>query len=949
MSLGDISTRAFIFPNRRSQVFFKKYLGDAVAASGRPIQAPEMLTINDFFYKVSGTRASDRVTLLLELYDCYKTLNKSPEPLDEFIFWGDVILGDFDDVDKYLVSPDRLFTNVKEFKEIQDSFSYLTDNQRKALESFARHFKEPDKRDSAPVKERFLEIWNLLLPLYKSFRKRLSSNGMAYEGMAYRNLAERLGNESVADVLASVEGEGREYVFVGLNALSECERTVMRKMRSAGLAAFCWDFSSDMLKDPRNNASLFMARNLEEFGQAFTFDDGPLPVPEIEVVSVPSAVGQAKLLTSLLKDEDRAVILPDENLLLPVLNSIPPHIKDVNVTMGYPMKGSSLYDFLDLIASMQIHLRQKDGEWYFYHNQVWSVFASGLFKEITRGEKETLQKAAEVKKQAKYYIPAAELRGTPLLDLIFSPVARNTSVTDKEQIRAIAEYQKALIRGLASAMAKTPDMAIELEFSKKAYSAINQLEEHDLEVLPATYFRLLDQLLGPMSVPFNGEPLKGLQVMGPLETRALDFKHLVILSCNEGVFPRRSVSSSFIPPELRRGFGLPTYEYQDAIWAYYFYRMIQRAETVTLVYDSRTEGLKSGEESRFIKQLEYHYNLPLKRSFVKAEAKVESFAEEIPKTEEHIEKLKSASLSASSLKNYLDCPAMFYFSKVERLKEENEVAEDLDAGTIGEVYHATMQAIYTGEGAMDPSYDIDDKRLNTCFPDAMKEVTKEYVTSWAGRKADIKRRVRSLIMAKLHTLEVTGRNLVYENVIVQYVIKTLRRDKELMEKLGVGSFKVLGLEKKVTTTIDGFKFEGFIDRMDSFLPGEVRVIDYKTGKVEDKDVDINPSTAPGVAAAIFGEDNKGRPKIALQMFIYDIMVLEDPELKDKMIINSVYQPAKLFKEGIKNVPMCVEFKDDMMDRLHNLLAEIKDVSLPWNRTSNQETCKYCDFKMICGR
>ena len=949
MSLGDISTRAFIFPNRRSQVFFKKYLGEAVAASGKPIQAPEMLTINDFFYKVSGTRASDRVTLLLELYDCYKALNKSPEPLDEFIFWGDVILGDFDDVDKYLVSPDRLFTNVKEFKEIQDSFSYLTDNQRKALESFTRHFKEPDKRDSAPVKERFLEIWNLLLPLYKSFRKRLSSNGMAYEGMAYRNLAERLGNESVADVLASVEGEGREYVFVGLNALSECERTVMRKMRSAGLAAFCWDFSSDMLKDPRNNASLFMARNLEEFGQAFPFDDGPLPVPEIEVVSVPSAVGQAKLLASLLKDEDRAVILPDENLLLPVLNSIPPHIKDVNVTMGYPMKGSSLYDFLDLIAAMQIHLRQKDGEWYFYHNQVWSVFASGLFKEITRGDNETLQKAAEVKKQAKYYIPAAELRGTPLLDLIFSPVARNTSVTDKEQIRAIAEYQKALIRGLASAMAKTPDMAIELEFSKKAYSAINQLEEHDLEVLPATYFRLLDQLLGPMSVPFNGEPLKGLQVMGPLETRALDFKHLVILSCNEGVFPRRSVSSSFIPPELRRGFGLPTYEYQDAIWAYYFYRMIQRAETVTLVYDSRTEGLKSGEESRFIKQLEYHYNLPLKRSFVKAEAKVESFAEEIPKTEEHIEKLKSASLSASSLKNYLDCPAMFYFSKVERLKEENEVAEDLDAGTIGEVYHATMQAIYTGEGAMDPSYDIDDKRLNTCFPDAMKEVTKEYVTSWAGRKADIKRRVRSLIMAKLHTLEVTGRNLVYENVIVQYVIKTLRRDKELMEKLGVGSFKVLGLEKKVTTTIDGFKFEGFIDRMDSFLPGEVRVIDYKTGKVEDKDVDINPSTAPGVAAAIFGEDNKGRPKIALQMFIYDIMVLEDPELKDKMIINSVYQPAKLFKEGIKNVPMCVEFKDDMMDRLHNLLAEIKDVSLPWNRTSNQETCKYCDFKMICGR
>ncbi len=945
----DISSKVFVFPNRRSQVFFKKYLSEAVASTGRPIVAPEMLTINDFFYKVSGTLASDRVTLLLELYECYKEVYNAAEPLDEFIFWGDVILGDFDDVDKYLVSPDRLFTNVKEFKEIQDTFSYLTENQRKALESFTRHFKEPGRKDSGSVKDRFLQIWNILLPLYKSFRERLSSKGMAYEGMAYRNLAEKLGTESVADVLAAVEGEVREYVFVGLNALNECERTVMRKMRSAGLASFCWDFSSDMLRDPRNNASLFMSRNLEEFGQAFPLDDDDLQVPDIEVISVPSAVGQAKLLTSLLKDEDHAVILPDESLLLPVLNSIPPHIKDINVTMGYPMKGSSLYDFLGLIAAMQTHLRMKDGQWYFYHNQVWSVFASGLFKEITRGDDETLKKVAEVKKQAKYYIPESELRGTPLLDLVFRPVVKNLISPDKDQIKAIAEYQKSLILGLAAAMAKAPDMAIELEFSKRAYSAINQLEENDLEVLPSTYFRLLDQLVGPMAVPFNGEPLKGLQIMGPLETRALDFKHLVILSCNEGVFPRRSVSSSFIPPELRKGFGLPTYEYQDAIWAYYFYRMIQRAETVTLVYDSRTEGLKSGEESRFIKQLEYHYNLPLKRSFVKAEAKIETFAEEIPKTEEHIQKLQDVSLSASSLKSYLDCPAKFYFSKVERLKEESEVAEDLDAGTIGEVYHATMQALYMGEGAMDPTYDISDKRMNATFPGALKEVSKEYISSWLSRKADIKRRVRSLIMSQLHTLEVSGRNLVFESVIVQYVMKTLRRDKELMEKLGVGSFQVLGLEKKVSTKIDGFKFEGYIDRLDSFLPGEVRIVDYKTGKVSDNDVDINPSTAPGVAAAIFGEENKGRPKIALQMFIYDIMVLEDPELKDKVIINSVYQPALLFREDVKNVPMCVEFKDDMMDRLHGLLAEMKDISLPWSRTSDETTCSYCDFKMICGR
>ena len=949
MAAGDISSRCFIFPNRRAQVFFKKYLGDAVAASGRPIQAPGMLTINDFFYQVSGTRASDRVTLLLELHECYKALNKSPEPLDEFIFWGDVILGDFDDVDKYLVSPERLFTNVKELKEIQDSFSYLTENQRLALESFARHFRHPSKEGKEPVKERFLQIWNILLPLYKSFRERLSAKGLAYEGMAYRSLAQRLSDEPVADVLKAADGKPVEYVFVGLNALNGCERTVMRKMRNADLAEFCWDFSSPMLKDSRNNASLFMNRNLEEFGQAFPLDQDGLTVPDIEVITVPSSIGQAKLLPSLLKDEDHAVILPDESLLIPVLNSIPPHIKDINVTMGYPMKGSSLNDFLGLVAAMQMHLRQKDGQWFFYHSQVWSIFASGLFKELARDDDKTLKIVAAVKKQAKYYIPKSELGGTALLDLIFNPVVKDPKSPSKEQVKAIAEYQKGLIRGLAGSMARKTDMAIEIEFAKKAYSAVNQLEENDLEVLPATYFRLMEQLFAPMAVPFSGEPLKGLQIMGPLETRALDFRHIVILSCNEGIFPRRSVSSSFIPPELRKGFGLPTYEYQDAIWAYYFYRMIQRAETVTLVYDSRTEGLKSGEESRFIKQLEYHYNLPLKRSFVKAEAKVGEFANEIPKTVEHINALRNCSLSASSIKSYLDCPAKFYFSKIERLKDEDEVAEDLDAGKLGEVYHSTMQALYMGEGAMDPSYDIADKRLNATFPGALKDISKDYIDSWLARKDDIRRRVRSLIMTQLHAMEVTGRNLVFENVIVQYVLKTLRRDKELMEKLGTDSFRILGLEKKFSTTIDGFRFEGFIDRMDSFLPGEVRVIDYKTGKVLPMDENITPETAGQVAATVFGEINKDRPKIALQMFIYDIMVLDDPEFNGKTIINSVYQPSRFFYEGVRNVPLYDDFKDDMTQRLRGLLADMADVSKPWTRTTQVDTCAFCDFKLICGR
>ena len=955
-SAGDLSRRKFIFPNRRSQVFFTKYLGEEVKASGTPVVAPGMMTINDFFYTLSGFQATDRVSLLLELYDCYKDLFPKAEPLDEFIFWGDVLLGDFDDVDKYLVDPEQLYTNLADLRAIQDSYSYLTETQRKAIENFIQHFRDsgrltvdPDSEDPS-VKERFFQIWQILQPLYRNFRKSLLDKGMSYEGMAYRSLAERIRTEAAADLLQAAFGNVEEYVFVGLNALNECEKAVMRRMRDAGLAAFCWDYSSDMIRDQRNNSSFFMSANVAEFPQSFRPDPEGLEVPEIRVVSTPSSIGQAKLVPTLVDSEDYAIVLPDESLLIPLLNSIPPRIKDINVTMGYPMKGTAFFDFLSLTSALQMHLRQKDGEWYFYHSQVWAIFSSGIFKEITEGDEEAARIVEQVKAGAKYYIPRAELSCHPVFDLIFQPVVKDPKAASSSQIEEFAAYQKELISGIASYMSRDPESAIELEFARKAYNAINQLEAKQLEVLPATYARLIDQILGPVSVPFNGEPLRGLQIMGPLETRALDFKHLLILSCNEGVFPRRSVSSSFIPPELRKGFGLPTYEYQDAIWAYYFYRMIQRAETVTLVYDSRTEGLKSGEESRYIKQLEYHFNIPLQRSFVKSSAKVRPDLDDIPKTEEHVALLKDATLSASSLNSYLSCPVRFFYSKIECLKKETSVAEDLDSGMIGDVYHSTMQALYMGEGAMDPSYDMSDRKKNAAFPGALKEISREYISSWLKRKEDIRNRVRSLILSNLNRLEVSGRDLVTEKVIVQYVLKTLQRDRELLDRLGAGSFRIIGLEKEYRMDFDGFRFIGYIDRMDSILPGELRIVDYKTGKVEDKDVDVNDANAASVAEALFGADNSKRPKIAFQLFLYGVLAGGSPEAEGMTLVNSIYQPSRFFTEGVRNVPVSQEFNREVEERLHGLLSEMSDTAVPWRRTDDiKNTCAYCDFKVICGR
>lgn len=968
-----------IFPNRRSTVFFRKYLAEAVAERGtEPVAAPEMFTVNDFFMRLYGSRSADRVTLLLELYKCYRALNAKAESLDEFIFWGDILLGDFNDVDKYMADPARLYANVADFKKIQDTFEYLTPSQREAVENFVRHFNDRSGRltvdigsDNPNVKERFLQIWNILYPLYRDFNAALSAKGLSYEGMAYRGIAVRLGNESVTDILTGTFCRDMKYVFVGLNALNECEKTLMRKMRDAGIAEFCWDYSGKMIQDRRNKSSFFMSENVREFPQSFIPDPDGVGLPEFNVISVPSAVGQVKQIPSVLKHiadsqtegdisrvgvlsgasgrdqgTDCAVVLPDETLLMPLLNTVPPEIESVNVTMGYPMTASAFYSMMSEISAMQLHLRKRPDGWCFYYRQVWALFSNSIFKKAT-GEAGA-ELAKDIKAGAKLYIPESDLRKNSLLTLIFTPVVTDLKSAGKSQIEAFAKYQTDVISSVAPMLRDDEDLVVELEFAKEYYRSVNRLGSIGLEVLPLTYIRILEQLLGAVSIPFKGEPLKGLQIMGPLETRALDFRNLILLSANEGVFPRRSVSSSFIPPELRKGFGLPTYEYQDAVWAYYFYRMITRAEHVWILYDSRTEGLKSGEESRYLKQLEYHFRLPLNRFAADARAKSVHPDDEIAKTRQDVDILKSKELSASAVQNYIACPARFYYSSVKGLSAEEEVAESMDAAMIGNVYHQTMQALYTGDDAMKPDSMPDDYRGR--LSGALKPVTRDYLLDWMKRVPEIKAKVGALMMEQLRDSEIAGRNLVIQDVIVRYVIKTLERDLELMHSKGVDSFRIVGLEMRLTARVGDFRFKGFIDRVDSFNDGEIRVVDYKTGRVLPADMQIEGEEGAKTAAALFGEGSfHDKPKIAFQLFIYDLLLRENGIDKGRSIYDSVYSTAKIFSEPPQTVRLGEPFYNAMYDGLVNLLEELEDLSVPFRRTEDQGECTYCDFRIICGR
>ena len=901
-----------------------------------------MMTMNEFLVSLQGGMVADRVTLLLELYECYKELNTKVEPLDEFIFWGDVILNDFGDIDKYLSDARSVLTNVADFRALQDN-SHLSDGQRKAIEQFVGHFREGSsmKQGLGPeddnVKARFLSIWNLLAPLYDNFRRRLAGKGLAYEGMIYRSVAERLTQESVADLLSEAFGEAKRYIFIGLNVLNECEKRVMSKMRDARLALFCWDWQSEMIQDPQNRSSVFMKENVVQFPMDWSLD-GVGKVPEVTVISVPSSVGQAKQVPSILRQAgeevgmDTAIVLPDERLLMPLLNSIPPEVKDINVTMGFPMTDSALFSLMGEAAAAQLHLRQKEEEWYFYHKQVWEIFSMSLLLDSL----DVMGKGIinHIKKEHRFFIPLSDFKGNVLLETLFTPVVTDPKAADPDQIRRIQDWQLSLILALVPGIRKNKDFSFELDFARRYHCAVTLLRSKDLPIMPASYFRLLDRLLGSEALPFSGEPLKGLQIMGPLETRALDFRNLVILSCNEGVFPRRSVSSSFIPAEIRKGFGLPTYEHQDAVWAYYFYRSIQRAERVWLLYDSRTGEGQSGEESRYIKQLQYHFRLPMKRQV--ASGNVAPAAEEpIPKTEEDIEIIKVKSLSASSIQQYLSCPAKFYYSFVKGLKAEEEVEESLDGKMIGNVFHKTMQKLYDRTDNM---------------------VTKEYIESQLKDKAALEQKVREEILQELKSIDVSGRNLVTERVIVEYVVKTLERDLELLKSKG-GCFRILGLELKCDWQTEDFTFHGSIDRLDE-VGGQVRVVDYKTGSVKDEEMEVTPDKVDSLVGKLFascnGNNNGNRPKILLQLFLYDMFARElmakGKIPKKDAVLYSIYKPGRFFFEGVRATDPGDSFRTAVSKRLSGLLKDMTNPEVPFQRTDDIfNTCKWCDFKNICGR
>jgi len=921
---GDLHRLCFVFPNKRSIVFFKKYLGEEVSKAGIPARAPRLITISELFYSLTRRKTTDRIQLLVELYNCYKELNPKAESLDDFIYWGGVLLSDFGDVDKYLADPEALFKNISDLRAMQDDFSYLDEKQKEAIRHFLSLFE-----DEGTFKTRFRAIWDILLPLYKSFNASLREKGLSYEGMVFRELAED--TTPIVDRVAERFKGCEKFVFVGLNALNKCERRLMSRMRNAGIAEFCWDFCSKEIRDPQNKSAYFLAELVTEYPQAFKIEHDNSQRPHVHIVSTPSSVGQAKLLPEILKrfsdspDIETAIVLPDEGLLIPTLNSLPESIKEVNVTMGYPMQGSEFLALMNDIASLQVNLRERENGVFFYHRQVWGIFSNGLFNRIIDdAEREAV---TQIRRQARYFIPTADLAVGDITKLIF------------RKADDIAAYQKDLILGISPKLKGS----IEQEFAMTWYQTLSRLEDLQLGIKPATWYRLLLQLAAEQTVAFKGEPLQGMQIMGPLETRALDFENIVILSANEGIFPRRNVAASFIPAEIRKGFDLPTYEHQDAIWAYYFYRLIQRAKDVWMVYDSRTEIARSGEESRYIKQLEMIYGFDTERFSLKTGGERKDAISDIPKTAEDVAAMHAEDfhLSATALQNYLVCPAKFYYSSIKKLGSPEEVAESLDAGMLGSVLHNTIRALYSVYKGLSPK----GKELFDPIP----KISREHIESLLKDNSKIQDWVDHYIRLQMGLDDISGKNLVYREVVISYVRQILQSDLDQLKKAGKDFFYCLGLEEFKHKTIGGFDFVGFIDRIDSFDGKTVRIVDYKTGKVSDEDIRTPEGQEDAILDALFGEDNANRPKIALQLYLYDVFMADDQRVKGLDIVNCIYQTAKLFIDEPLQERLNPDFCSKMSVRLDTVLQELDTPGGVWKRKGDEKSCSWCDFKTLCGK
>ena len=942
---GNLAHTAVVFPNKRAGLFFNEYLAQE---SDSPIWSPAYVSISELFRSLSPWEVGDPVKLVCELYKIFRRETQSTETLDDFYFWGEMLISDFDDADKNRVDTDKLFSNLQDLRNIMDDYTFIDDEQEEAIRQFFQNF-SIERRTA--LKERFISLWNVLGNIYKGFRESLASQNIAYEGMMYRHVIEHLDVDKLPY---------EKYVFVGFNVLNKVEHTLFTQLKDAGKAVFYWDYDEFYMKENRqavtHEAGEFIRRNLRDFpsplsGELFKNLSKP---KEVHYIASSTENAQARYLPQWIRnnlttpEKETAVVLCNEALLQPVLHSLPAEVKHVNITMGFPLSQTPVYSFLIALLELHTHgFNFKSGRYTF--QSVVTLLKHPYTRQLT-GQAELLEK--ELTRNNRFYPLPGELGKDEFLTRLFTPLSGNLNLCIRlsETLQQVASIYQANTSGTEDTDAFNQ---LYRESLFKAYTTINRfrtlIEEDELTVQSETFRRLLVKVLSATNIPFHGEPAIGMQVMGVLETRNLDFRHLVLLSVNEGQLPKSGGDSSFIPYNLRKAFGMTTIEHKIAVYAYYFYRLLQRAERITLMYNTSSDGLNRGEWSRFMLQFLIEWPHPITRQFLEAgQSPLGTSPITVEKTPDVMRRMQSlfdvranpkAKFSPSALNYYLDCPLKFYYRYVAGLSAPDEVSAEIDSATFGSIFHYAAEHIYkdlTTHGKV-----INKEALETLLRNEVK--LQDYVDT-AFKKLFFN-------VPQNEKPEYNGVQLINSAVIARYLKQLLQND------LRYAPFTFIASEMEVDEPIDiqtpkgviKSRIGGIIDRMDS-KDGTLRIVDYKTGGDAD--------TPPHVES-LFIPDKK-RSNYVFQTFLYAaIMCRKQPTMKIAPALlyihraaTETYSPVIQMGESRKPKEAVEDFskyEKEYRERLQRLLEEIFNPEKSFTQTEIIEKCTYCDFKALCKR
>lgn len=866
----DLSRIAVVFPNKRASLFLNEQLA---RIAQKPLWSPAYITISELFRQQSQWQVADPVKLVCDLHKSFCQQTGSDETLDKFYSWGQLLISDFDDIDKNMADPDRVFANLRDIHELDD-LSFLTDEQRQLLRHFFSHFTEEHETE---LKQRFLRLWSHFADIYHDYNQRLSEQGLAYEGALYRSVC--------SDVIATNGTEGfpyEHYIFVGFNLLQKVEQQLFSALQKEGKAKFYWDFDQYYMQ--HHEAGRYIAQYLRYFPNELDSHDGDIynqfsREKRISYIAAPTEHIQARYVSTWLRQQERykdgrrtAIVLCDETLLPTVIHCLPDEIEKVNVTTGYPLAQTPVASFVQLYYDMQLGGRSPRLLRAF-HRHPYACFVDDQ---------------------------------QPLLDML----------------KAIAQGAKGKI---------TDPLFQESLF--RAYTLVNRLnslvESGDLQVSDQTMQRLTSQILQQTSIPFHGEPAEGLQVMGVLETRNLDFDHVLLLSCNEGNMPKGVNDSSFIPHSIRQAYQLTTVENKVSIYAYYFHRLLQRAHDVTILYNNSTEDGQRGEMSRFMLQMLVESGQPITQHTLQAGKQAERWSPQPIEKTEHVMGILQTTferLSPTAINKYMRCPLQFYYRYVADLKEPDvpDDEQELDNRIFGNIFHEAADLIYHQL----PNY-----------------LTDDVLTHLLKSKVEIERAVDEAFHRELPNAPLNGLHIINREVIIHYLRQLIEIDRRL------APFTILGLEYDVRRQLGTLSIGGRIDRLDLINEGtpeeRIRVVDYKTGSR-----DLKP--LPDVESIFAPERVHDHSDYYLQTFVYADIVRQQehkPVSPALLFIQHAaaddYDPTLKFgKEPILDV---ADHAARFNELLEQKVAEIFSADTPFLPTDDLKVCRTCPYAQFCRR